>query len=329
MAKKAKTKKRNANRSLVAASEVRAIMTAAAAEMGVTPFHVDKDYRITKVLRKFILWMEFTNNDTGEMTRTPYAEHDGLIDALKREGFREVDNDALEPMPCLKAGCQGANEKQYQQRVKTRIVLKNGQSWSATGAACQHNTTATIHGRKNSTLAMAETRAMGRVIRRLLNVGVMSIMELPEIDKTVRWKKGDDVLTPRGVEKIIESQVVEGESVPVVEHKEEPAPAAPKGQKAVAPAPPGFEPELPELPENTPKRVKANAGLHVVISKRKLPSDLMHKHLVELVTGARRCYDNPVTSVTQMTTEELDHARAYIEKLSDGQIATLAKALKA
>lgn len=329
MAKKAKKRKANTSRALVSSSEVRAIMTKAASEMGLEHIHVDKEYRVTKVARKFILWMEYENRDTGVVERKPYAEHDGLVDALKREGFREVDNDALEPVPCIKAGCQGATEKDYQQRTKTRIVLKNGQTWSAIGAACRHNTTSMIHGKKNSTLAMSETRSMGRVIRRLLNTGIMSIMELPEIDKTVRWKKGDRAITARGVERIVESQVISGESVPIEEHNEAAPtePAAAKGKTAKAPAEPATE-EEPIFPENTPERVKANAGLHAVISKRKLPTDPMHKHLCELVTGARRCWDKPVKSVKEMTTEELDHARSYIEKLSDGQIATLAKALK-
>lgn len=311
--KKTKTSK---DRSLQVSPDIRKLMIAHAREKGLGKIHVDKHYRVPVVLRKFILWMEFKNQD-GTTTRRPHVEHGGLIDALHREGYVGLEDNPLEPVPCRKASCYGASELDYQQRATCKVTLKNGKWGQAVGDACRHNTTSMISGYgsekgRNSLLRMAETRAMGRAITRLLNIPVLSIMELPHIDRSVVWKKNDKVLTPRGVEKIVEDQIIEAEFSPITDNEEE----TKEVQKAT----------------KDPAQTKALRELYKVIANLKLPVDPTKAHLRELAAMARHSRTpketrppepTPIESLSDMAPLEIRESIAYLKKFTPGQVASL------
>ncbi len=269
--------------------------------MGLRPI-IDRDYTIPFVRREHVLWMKFVSKDDKHLvTWNPYVIHKGMIDVLSQRGYRSIECIGLDPRPCLQAGCYQANEKDYMQRAACRIELKN-RSWVRMEAdACRHNTSSMISGygkpRGNAMARMAETRAMDRVISRLCNVGAVSILELPELDKSAVWKQGDRIMSTSEINTIIEGEVLNAESQPVHE----------KTQEA-------------EQPEQTEERMRANRALHGALSELGIAVEPFHKYVHATST---KVYKRNIASMKDLTVSELNDWTQYLKGLGPDELDKL------
>jgi hypothetical protein len=204
MTKKAKKGKKEQapaageSRALVAASDV---LRGALEQAGLRAV-VDKDYIVPLVNRRHVLWMKFKGKD-GRSTITPYVLHAGLLDVLHQRGFKELSCKGLDPRRCVEMGHYNADaEKDFCLRSACTVVLKNGRTMTLEGDACKHN----VQGVAGTAMArMAETRAIGRVVRRLCNISAVAVCELGRLDDLQEARLGDKVLDSGGVREVIDA----------------------------------------------------------------------------------------------------------------------------
>jgi len=324
-AKKKDGKKTGGDKALAVAkapaqTPMQALMAAAITKLALPVSKIDPDYQIPFVRREHIMWIQYRDkNAPGGFRSVPYVEHKGLVDALSSRGYLELTATALEPVQCIKAGCYGARETDWQQRAQAVVMLKTGQKVSLGGDCCRHNTTSMIAGssdqRANAMARMAETRAMDRTMSRALNISVCAILELPELDlrKIAQVRKGDRVLATTNLGNIIEAEFKEATGVDVVAQA-----AAAGGGKAETVRTGGAAADL-ETGGNAAWR-EVSGKLHGAFGRLLLPVDAAHAYVHALTT---RAYKRPVKSLKDLNATELGEVLKHVERLTAGQAETI------
>ena len=293
------------------------LMKAAVDKLSLPMPRIDKDYSIPLVRREHTLWLKFTDK-TGLVTWKPYVTHQGLVDVLHQRGYKKLVTMRLPSIPCRAAGCYGATEADFTQVYQCTVVLKTGQEVSMSADACRHNTSSMIHGdartRANAIARMAETRSIGRVLSRALNIGAAAILELPEVTAAQVWKKGDRIMAKGEVETIIDAdfKVATGAAQPAT-HAAQPTPIqGPATEAATAKAKEAADAAWKE----------ANTALHAEVGRLGLPVDGCHAYIHARSAEALK---RPVASIKELSAEDLRKWVVYFRDLKPSH----AKMLKA
>jgi len=186
---------------------------------------------------------------------------------------------------CKESGCYMTSPGDLTHRFKHTYVLKNGQTWTAYGDACIHNTTRIA---KKSLKRVAETRAKARAGRDAINCGVPCIVEISSFEGEVR--QGDRILSQEDMDSIVvEGSVVHplvkspvtGTPTPKMSASElsSKATEAMVESAAAVLAEAAKEEEMPKEYNFKDERTKQNALLHGEFSRLGLDVKAAHNYI--------------------------------------------------